>query len=313
MQYKDYYKILGVRREASQDEIKKVYRKLARKYHPDVSKEKDAEERFKEIGEAYEVLRDEEKRAAYDQLGPNWKQGQEFTPPPGWESNFDFGGFSSSGTSSAFSDFFESLFGQSMGGHTRQSHGHGFRQTRGQDQQASIQIDLEDTYRGATKTVSLNIPQQSAPRLSARPRKLKVKIPKGIKAGQKIRLVGQGGKSATGGTAGDLQLQVGFRPHPLYTVENADVYLELPVTPWEAALGATIDVPTPSGRLGLKIPPGSEQGKKLRLRGRGIPGNPAGDFYVVLKLTLPQANNDKARKLYTEMQNELAYNPRRHL
>ena len=305
MQYKDYYDILGVARDADQDEIKKAYRKLARKYHPDVSKEVSAEDRFKEIGEAYEVLRDPEKRTAYDQLGRNWKQGQDFNPPPGWEGNFGYGGAQGGGPGGfgggSFSDFFESLFGEGLNrGHA--SYGGGFRQARGQDQTARISIDIEDAYDGTTRTLTLGE--------GASARRLNVKIPKGIRAGQKIRLGGQGGPGAGGGPAGDLQLEVSFRDHPLYTVDGGDVTLELPVTPWEAALGATIDVPTPSGRVGVRIPPNSTQGKRLRLRGKGLPGKQAGDFYVKLKLTLPPAESDEAKAFYESMKAQLDYNPR---
>ncbi|MDO6461462.1 DnaJ C-terminal domain-containing protein [Granulosicoccaceae sp. 1_MG-2023] len=308
MQYKDYYDILGVAREASQDEIKKAYRKLARKYHPDVSKEASAEERFKEIGEAYEVLRDPEKRSAYDQLGHNWKQGQDFNPPPGWEGGFGFGGTAHQGGAGfgggSFSDFFESLFGEGLNrGHASYGGAGGFRQARGEDQHARISIDIEDAYQGATRTLTLGEGPSA--------RRLKVKIPKGIRAGQKIRLSGQGAPGMAGGPAGDLQLEVAFRPHPLYTVDGSDVTLELPVTPWEAALGATIDVPTPGGKVTVSIPAGSGQGKRLRLRGKGLPGKTPGDFYVRLKLTLPEATTDEARALYKSMQEKLDYNPRR--
>ncbi|HBR95823.1 MAG TPA: cytochrome C biogenesis protein [Gammaproteobacteria bacterium] len=320
MKFEDYYKMLGVERDASQDEIKKAYRRLARKYHPDVSKERDAEERFKEIGEAYEVLRDDEKRAAYDQLGPNWKQGQDFTPPPGWGDGANFsGGFSGGGGASAFSDFFESMFGRATGQsgfHSSDFGGHagGFggqaQSARGQDQHASIQIDIEDSYQGASKTLTLKGSGQAG---ADQPRKLKVRIPKGVREGQKIRLAGQGGAGVGQASAGDLQLEVHFRPHRWYRVDSSDVYMDLPLTPWEAALGATIDVPTPEGRVGVKIPPGAEQGKKLRLRGRGLPGRQAGDFYVVLQLTLPKADSPQAEALYARMQEELAYNPRKDL
>lgn len=306
MQYKDYYDILGVARDAGQDEIKKAYRKLARKYHPDVSKEASAEDRFKEIGEAYEVLRDPEKRTAYDQLGRNWKQGQDFNPPPGWESSFGFGGGHHSGAGGfgggSFSDFFESLFGEGLNrGHA--SYGGGFRQARGQDQTARISIDIEDAYEGATRTLTLGEGSSA--------RRLNVKIPKGIRAGQKIRLSGQGGAGSAGGPAGDLQLEVSFREHPLYSVEGSDVTFELPVTPWEAALGATIDVPTPTGRLGVRVPAGSTQGKRLRLRGKGLPGKEPGDFYVKIRLTLPPADSEDAKAFYESMKATLPYNPRR--
>ncbi len=305
MKYEDYYQLLGVDRSATQDEIKKAYRKLARKYHPDVSKERNAEERFKDIGEAYDVLRDDEKRAAYDQLGKNWKQGQDFNPPPGWGDGAGFSGGFSSGAS--FSDFFESMFSQ--GG--SQGFGGGFKQqSRGQDQSAQILIDIEDSYHGATKTVSLKVPEKNGQYTVSRDKKLKVRIPKGIKEGQKIRLSGQGAAGQGGGPAGDLQLEVGFHRHKRFRVEGSDVLMDLPVTPWEAALGATIDVPTPDGRIGIKIPAGSEQGKKLRLRGRGLPGKQPGDFYVVVTLTIPKADSDTAKAFYTNMQNDLDYNPR---
>ncbi len=309
MQFKDYYKILGVERSASKEEIKKVYRKLARKYHPDVSKEKNAEDRFKEIGEAYEVLRDSDKRASYDQLGTNWKQGQDFTPPPGFS-----GGFSSSGMGGAsFSDFFESMFGGATGGA-----GHGFdsrsRTVKGEDQETSIAIDIEDSYSGANKNVTLTMPQKSHDQTIMAERKLKVRIPKGIKAGQKIRLAGQGSPGKGGGPAGDLHLVIKFRNHTYYRVEEKDVYLDLPVTPWEASLGSIIEIPTPGGtRISIKIPENSEQGKKLRMKGRGLPGQAPGDLYIVVKLTLPKADTLKSRELYEHMKTNFSYNPRKGL
>lgn len=298
MEYSDYYKMLGVERSASKDEIKKSYRKLARKYHPDVSKERDAEAKFKEIGEAYEVLRDDEKRASYDQLGSNWKQGQNFTPPPGYGGGHS-SGFGGGGAS--FSDFFESMFSGGAGAGFNQG---GFRPSKGQDQLVSIKIDIEDAFDGASRTISLSSGHGSPSK------KIKVRIPKGIKEGQKIRLAGQGGPGGGGGPAGDLQLEVSFRPHPFYRLEGSDIYLDLPVTPWEAALGATIDVPTPGGRIGIKVPMGSDSGKKLRLKGRGLPGSSAGDFFVVIKLTLPKVDSDEVRTMFEEMREKFDYNPR---
>ncbi|WP_455366726.1 DnaJ C-terminal domain-containing protein [Kaarinaea lacus] len=311
MEYKDYYKIMGVQRDASQDEIKRAYRKLARKYHPDVSKEPDAEEKFKELGEAYEVLKDPEKRKAYDQLGQQWQHGQEFHPPPGWDQGFEFhtGGFGEADLSQ-FSDFFESLFGRKPG--HRQ-----WRQfdTRGEDTYAKVLIDLEDAYHGATRTLTLKsteLDPQGRPRLKERT--LNVHIPKGVHQGQHIRLAGQGGAGMGQGRAGDLYLQIEFRPHPFYHVEGRDVYLDLPVTPWEAALGATIKAPTPTGAVELKIPAGSHTGRKLRLKGRGIPGSTKhGDLYVVLKITVPPADTEKAKKAYRELAQATAYNPRASL
>jgi len=313
MEYKDYYQIIGVPRDATQDEIKRAYRKLARKYHPDVSKVADAEVRFKEVGEAYEVLKDPEKRAAYDQLGANWKAGQEFRPPPGWDQGFEFHGGGFTGADSfGFSDFFESLFGR---GFARGSDDHGGAfHARGQDSHAKMLIDLEDAFHGATRTLSLKHTELGPDgRPQVKERTLKVRIPKGVHPGQRIRLAGQGDPGMGGGEAGDLYLEVALRPHGLYRVEGRDVYLELPVAPWEAALGATVQAPTPTGAVDLKIPAGSANGRKLRLKGRGIPGNPAGDLYVVLTIALPPADNEAAKAAYQEMARTLKFNPRAHM
>ncbi len=314
MEFKDYYKIMGVKRDATQDEIKRAYRKLARKYHPDVSKEPDAEVRFKEMGEAYEVLKDPEKRAAYNELGANWKSGQDFRPPPDWDQGFEFhgGGFTEADTSK-FSDFFESLFGggfSAQGGYQGQT---GFN-TRGEDTHAKVLIDLEDAYHGVSRTISLRHSELGADgRPKLKERKLNVRIPKGVHQGQHIRLTGQGGTGIGQGGAGDLYLEVMFRPHPYYKVENKDVYLELPVAPWEAALGASVKAPTLGGAVDLKIPSGSVSGRKMRLKGRGIPGNPPGDLYVILRIALPPADNEQAKALYQEMKQKLAFNPRAEL
>lgn len=312
MEYKDYYKIMGVERNASQDEIKRAYRKLARKYHPDVSKEPDAEARFKDLGEAYEVLRDPEKRAAYDQLGSNWKAGQDFRPPPGWNEGFEFhtGNFSNMGAEE-FSDFFESLFGRGFARGGPGVHRHREYHAHGEDTHARVVIDLDDAYKGATRAITLQQPELSAEgRPEVKKRTLNVRIPKGVRQGQHIRLTGQGGAGVGKGKAGDLYLEIEFRPHPFYRVEDRDVYLELPITPWEAALGATIKAPTPGGTVDLKIPPGSTSGSKLRLKGRGIPAKPPGDLYAVLKIVTPPADSEKARAFYREMQDKLKFNPR---
>ncbi len=315
MRYKDYYKILGVERTATQDEIKRAYRKLARKYHPDVSKEPEAEERFKEINEAHEVLQDAEKRAAYDRLGANWKAGQDFTPPPGWDTGFEFsGGFGGGGD---FSDFFENMFGQGspfggVQGQRRRSGG-GFRM-RGQDHRARIRISLEDAFHGSERAIHLETPQLDAQgRVKLRPHTLKIRIPAGIGSGQQIRLSGRGEPGSGGGPAGDLYLEVEFEPHPLYTVEGRDIYLDLPITPWEAALGARVAVPTLGGAVDMKIPAGARSGQKLRLKGRGLPGQPAGDQYAVLQIVTPPAETAKAKHFYEEMARTLPFNPRRHL
>jgi len=312
MKFKDYYDILGVGREATQDEIKRAYRKLARKYHPDVSQEPDAEERFKELGEAYAVLKDPEKRAAYDQLGSQWQAGQDFRPPPGWDAGFEFrGGFGEADTS-AFSDFFESLFGRGAapGAGRARARFH----ARGEDHHARILVDLEDSFAGATRTIGLHVPEVTPDgHVTTREHTLNVRIPKGIQEGQQIRLAGQGGPGLGDAPPGDLYLKVEFRPHPFYRVDGRDVYLDLPVAPWEAALGARVKVPTPSGVVELTVPAGSSSGRKLRLKGKGIPASQAGDFYVVLQVVVPEAKSEEAKALYHDMQQKLAFNPRAKL
>jgi len=307
MEYKDYYKTLGVDRKATQDEIKRAYRKLARKYHPDVSKEADAEQKFKELGEAYEVLKDPEKRIAYDQLGSNWNAQQGFRPPPDWDAGFEFRGApSGSQDQHDFSDFFESLFGQAR------SHGGGSRgfHMQGEDHHAKILVNLEDSYQGASRSISLQMPEVTPDgHVVNRNRTLKVNIPKGIRQGQQIRLGGQGAKGKGSGKAGDLYLEIEFNPHRFYRVEGADVYIELPLAPWEAALGANVKVPTPSGAIDLKVPANSAAGKKLRLKGRGIPAKTPGDLYVVLQIVLPPVD-EKSRKIYQRMQEEIVFDPR---
>jgi len=313
LEFKDYYETMGVKRDATQDQIKRAYRKLARKYHPDVSKEPNAETRFKEMGEAYEVLKDPEKRAAYDQLGANYKAGQDFHPPPGWDQGYEFrgGGFTEA-DASKFSDFFESLFG---GGFAAQGRGGqaGFS-ARGEDSHAKVLIDLEDSYRSVTRTISLRHSELGANgRPHLKERTLNVRIPKGVHQGQHIRLAGQGGSGLGQGGAGDLYLEVAFRPHAFYKVENKDVYLELPVAPWEAALGGHVKAPTPGGIVDLTVPSGSLSGRKMRLKGRGIPGKPPGDFFVVLRVALPPANSQQAKELYEEMKQKMPFNPRAKL
>ncbi len=314
MDYKDYYKVMGVERGASQDEIKRGYRKLARKYHPDVSKESDAELHFKELGEAYAVLKDPEKRAAYDELGADWKAGQTFRPPPNWGTGFEFSGSGFDGAGAgAYSDFFEQLFGHGMGSQNGARTTHHFH-ARGEDHHAKVLVDLEDAYSGATRTISLRAPELDANgHVITKDRTLNVKIPKGVMQGQKIRLTGQGSPGHGGGKAGDLYLEIEFRPHQFYRPDGRDIYLGLPVTPWEAALGATVKVPTPIGPVDLKIPAGTSNGKKLRLKGRGIPGSPPGDFYVTTEVTLPPAKSDTDKEIYKKMQQEMPYNPRGHL
>ncbi len=308
MQYKDYYQILGVPRTASEEAIKKAYRRLARKYHPDVSKEANAEERFKELSEAYEVLRDPDKRSAYDQLGANWKAGQEFRPPPGWQQHHEFRGGGGFG-GGAFSDFFESLFGDlGIGGRRR-----GFQQA-GEDQQARIEITLEEAYHGVTRTLQVQIPEVDVRGHGVTRRKsLNVRIPPGVGNGRKIRLAGQGAPGMGGGASGDLYLEVRLLPHPLYQVEDKNITLTLPLAPWEAALGAQVQAPTLGGTVSLNISANSQSGQKLRLRGRGLPGSPPGDQYVVLQIVNPPADSVAARELFRRMAGELDFNPRAHL
>lgn len=295
MDYKDYYKILDVDRAASQAEIKKAYRKLARKYHPDVSKVANAEERFKEVNEAYEVLSDEKKREQYDTLGANWKNGQNFDPPPGWDGGFDFNQFNQGAHGAAggagFSDFFESLFG-----------GSGFQQSGFNQQQQNrkppaktmiLNVDLEDIFSGGKKKIRL--PNGST---------IEVKIPKGFEEGKKIRLAG---KAANGG---DIHLKINFKKHPKYRLEGKDIYLDLPIAPWEAALGASITIDTLAGQLKLKIPENSNSGKIMRIKGRGLPGSVAGNQYVVLQIVTPPANSEDEKAFYQDMSLKFDWTPR---
>ncbi len=290
MEYKDYYQILGVSRTASTDEIKRAYRKLAGKYHPDKNKARGAEEKFKQANEANEVLSDPKKRSAYDQLGANWKAGQQFRPPPG------FGGFGGgrAAPGTDFSDFFSSLFG----GGSPFGQGGGFEDVAGgfsrtpREQNAKLSISLEDSYLGNTLTVTLNA------------RTLKVKIPAGITAGQHIRLARQGHHG------GDLLLEVAFHPHPQFSIEGRDIHCTLNIAPWEAALGARLDVPTLGGTVELKLPANSQGGKKMRLKGRGMPGSPAGDQIITLNIVTPPANTEGERGFYEDMKRRLRFNPR---
>jgi curved DNA-binding protein len=314
MDYKDYYKILGLGRNATEADVKRAYRRLARKFHPDVSKESNAEERFKEAKEAYEVLKDPEKRAAYDQLGSNWRAGQQFTPPPGWGNNFEFSSsFGQGGDDAGFSDFFASLFGSRSGFGSRGRGRGGFAST-GESHTARIEIDLEDAFKGSTTTIELKAPQLNEEgHVTVRPRTLKVTIPKGVIEGQQIRLAGQGSAGTGGGPAGDLYLEIGLRPHPLYKVEGRDISLELPIAPWEAALGAVIQTPTLAGPVELRIPAGARTDQKLRLKGRGLPGATPGDQYVILKIVTPPADSPDKRAFYQRMQHELPFDPRESL
>lgn len=301
MQYKDYYKILGIERTADAETIKKAFRRMAAKYHPDRNKEPGAEERFKEINEANEVLSDPEKRARYDQLGNNWKAGDTFRPPPNWGHNTQFdaaffediarrGGFSDHGATSGFSDFFETLFGN------------GFRRTGGwgshvPSQTAVIALDLEDIYRGTTKTIRLPSGES-----------MQVRIPPGVYGDKRLRIPNKG----PNGT--DFFLKVKPKEHPHYRVEGNDIHMELPITPWEAALGETVTINTLAGKLSLKIPPDAQSGKKMRIKGRGLPGGQeAGDLYIHLNVVTPPADTPEQKEYYTRMKSLFRWNPRQHL
>jgi curved DNA-binding protein len=328
MEYRDYYETLKVPRTASADDIKKSYRRLARKYHPDVSKEKDAEAQFKQVQEAYEVLKDPEKRAQYDQLGSNWKAGQDFRPPPDFGGGFEFrGGPPGQGGNAefdeSFSDFFSSLFGGAAGGGRAGPFGGaggaggaggGRRRSsprRGRDSHARIDIELEEAFKGGARTFELQRPEVADDgNLQMRRHTVKVTIPPGISDGQQLRLTGQGEPSPNGGNAGDLFLEVHTRPNRQFQVDGRDVTVTLPVAPWEAALGSTVTVPTLGGPVEMRIPPGAQSGQKLRLRGRGLPGTPPGDEFVQLKVVLPPADSPQAKALYEQMQKEMAFDAR---
>jgi curved DNA-binding protein len=309
MEYKDYYKILGVSRGASADDIKRAYRRLARQFHPDVNKKADAEDRFKELGEAYEVLKDPKKRLTYDQKGPHWRAQQDPGTAGGRKSGARPGPGGFAAGDGEHSDFFESLFGRTFRQNRRPKDAPS--QDNGMDQHASIQIDIEDSYRGVTRTMTLQLEDvDSQGQRSLRNRTLSVKVPRGIRPGQQIRLAGQGRPKQGKVPAGDLLVEVGFNPHMLFRVEGRDVHLDFPVAPWEAALGATVVVPTPDGTVDMRIPVGTTAGKKLRLKGKGLPCDSPGDFYVNLEIVLPPPIDQKARDFYLEMARELAFNPR---
>lgn len=305
MEYKDYYKILGVPRTADAAEIKRAYRKLARQYHPDKNKAKGAEDKFKEANEANDVLGDPKKREAYDQLGANWRAGERFTPPPGW--NFESGGFGRGGGRRAgpggaagfggaggpgagnFSDFFSTLFGGAAGGF---DDGEGSFGGMPQDQRAKLAIALEDSFAGATRNITVG------------GRTLSVRIPKGVTNGQTIRLAGQGANG------GNLLLELEFAPHAVFQVEGRDIQVTLQVAPWEAALGGKVPVPTLGGAVELNLPAGTQAGKKLRLKGRGLPGATPGDEIVTIQLVTPPAKTDEDRTFYEGMKQHFAFEPR---
>lgn len=320
MEFKDYYAILGVAETATDAEIKTSYRKLARKYHPDVSKDEQAEAKFKEVGEAYEVLKDPEKRAEYDQLrkyGAAQADGS-FRPPPGWQSAADFSGGGYTGANAQhFSDFFESIFGASGAAH--RSYAEDGRQRafrmRGEDIHHKLSLFLEEAQHGVQRQIKLMVPEvDEYGRTRHREKTLNVKIPAGVTPGQRIRLAGQGGAGIGGAAAGDLFLEIEFAPHPYFSVDGKNIILTLPISAWEAALGATLPVPTLAGKVNLKIPKGSSSGDKLRLKGKGLAGHPAGDQLVILKVVLPKQHNAAAADLYRQLAElEATFNPRAQL
>jgi curved DNA-binding protein len=301
-----------VARDATADDIKKAFRKLARKYHPDISKEPDAELRMQEVNEANAVLSDPEKRAAYDQLGRGHQPGQDFRPPPDWDAGFEFSGKGFSPHEAAdYSDFFAELFGRMGGAHAGARSPHAGFRAQGEDHHAKVLLDLEDAFSGATRQIALRMPQMdSQGRVQLATRTLNVKIPKGVRAGQVIRLAGQGAPGMGGAPAGDLLLEVQFKPHPRFRADGRDLHLTLPVAPWEAALGAIVAVDLPQGSVKVRIPEGAQSGRQLRVRGHGIPGQPPGDLLLDLQVVLPPANTPKARELYETMARELAFEPR---
>ncbi|MFB3786148.1 MAG: DnaJ C-terminal domain-containing protein [bacterium] len=337
VKYKDYYEILGVKRDASEEEIKKAYRKLARKYHPDMNKDPEAENRFKEINEAHEVLSDPEKRKRYDMLGSNWHTGQDFTPPPGWENapfhfgrgdgprSFEFHSFSGG---SGFSDFFETLFGgggfenlfeSHPGPRSRtRSHSFPFNQSQtasaGQDAEAELEITLEDAYHGTQKSFDLHVQEADEHgRLISKRKQLDVKIPAGTREGTRIRLRGQGGKGAYGGPSGDLYIKIRLAKHPVFRVEDFDIEAELPITPWEAALGASVQAPTLDGRVTIQVPAGSNSDKRLRLKGKGLPmkGGKRGDQYLRLQIVVPNTLTAEEKALYQKLAQASRFDPRK--
>lgn len=314
VEYKDYYQTLGVSKSAGKEELSKAFKKLARKYHPDLNpNDKDAETKFKEINEAYEVLKDPEKRKMYDQLGPNWEQYQQggFQRPPGYENvQFDFG----SGGAGGFSDFFETIFGGGFSGGGFQREGFGGRQNyqrrprRGSDSEATYEITLEEAYRGGEKTITLQ--EQGAPG-TGQSKTLEVKLPPGVKDGQRIRLTGQGNPGFGGGPAGDLYLKIRIMPHHLYKVSDNNLVLDLPLAPWEAALGSKVRVPTLDGAVEMNIPAGISSGKKLRVRGRGLgSGSKKGDQLVRIVIATPSELTDRERELWQQLAEESSFEPR---
>jgi curved DNA-binding protein len=345
VKFKDYYEVLGVPRSASADDIKKAFRKLAREYHPDVAKtKKGAEEKFKEINEAYEVLSDPEKRKKYDELGPNWKQGADFRPPPGWQGGFRPGGGHSGGQpdggvefefggTTGFSDFFEQLFGSRTRGGSPFGRRGGFEEDaaeRGADVEGDLMVTLEEAMRGSVRSVQLRravtcencggsgekngriCPVCGGSGQTFKTETYQVKIPPGVTAGQRLRVAGRGEAGTHGGAAGDLFLRVHLARHPDFEVDDHNLIYEAEVAPWEAVLGANISVPTLDAKVNIKVPPGTQNGQKLRVRGRGLPqkNGPAGDLIVVIRIEVPEKISEQERKLWTQLADGSSFKPR---
>jgi len=309
MKYKDYYEILGVKRDAGADEIKTAYRRLARKYHPDVSKEKDAEEKFKEMAEAYEALKDPEKRAAYDQLGRH-DPGQEFRPPPDWGQHFaqGQGGFDDID----LSDLFAGLAGQRGRGGARRSD----RPMPGSDYEAVVRISFHQAFNGAEVDLELSALEWDADGGVRRvPHRVKTRIPRGVTDGEKLRVPGKGGRGRNGGPDGDLYLDIEVQVHPLYRISGQDLYVDLPLAPWEAVLGTSVNLPTPAGPVTLKVPAGSRAGQQMRLAGRGMArgSGAAGNLLAIVRIEVPTVVDDGQRKLYEELSAVSNFNPRAQL
>jgi curved DNA-binding protein len=310
MEFKDYYGTLGIEPTATPEQVKRSFRKLARKFHPDVSKEPDAERRFKDVAEAYKALKDPERRAAYDAAAQRHRRGERFDSALGPDNGFEFRGNGADGGRSQagldpedVSEFFASLFGRThRGAHVDSSaFGDPYQDLHagGGDRHAKIAIDLNDVYHGARRKLSVQVPHTSARgRVTLHERQLEVTIPRGMRAGQTLRLAGQGEPGTGKHAAGDLYLEIELQPHPTFRVDGHDVYFELPVSPWEAALGAQVTAPTPTGPVQLTVPAGSATGRTLRLKGRGVPGEPSGDLYARLALVLPAADSDQAKEAY---------------
>jgi curved DNA-binding protein len=309
LDYKDYYAVLGVGKESSQDDIQKAYRKLARKYHPDVNKDPKAEAKFKEIGEAYEVLKDPDKRKKYDQFGMAWNRTG--GPPPGWE-GFDFGqgsagfggggfNFSGFGGSGGFSDFFEMLFGAGGPGAARGPRGAGFASQPGAHSEATLPLTVEEAVRGGARELTLSDPA------TGQRRTLTVRIPEGVRPGQKIRLAGKGTSGFGGGPPGDLLLKVEILPDPRFRVEGSDIHTAVPLHPWEAALGGDADVETPTGPVRIKVPAGSSSGRRIRLRGKGLTqsGGEKGDLFAEIRIVVPDRLSERERELYEQLKEEV--------